>query len=479
MSLIEFKNISKTFGDNQACRQISLNIEEGSIHSIIGENGAGKSTLVKLLGGLHSITSGQIFLRGENFKPKSAQDAYSHKIAFIHQHFVLADHLTVLENLVLSSSASLTILKNQPREIIRQKAETLLKKFKWSIRLDLKVSQISVGEQQRLEILKALLQEPDIIIFDEPTAVLTPQEADELLDFIINLKKQNKTILLISHKLREIKKVSDFVSVLRQGELVHSSSAHDLSIDQMAEKMIGEKKTSLTKGTVSTPTNCEPLMPITDTNITLQKNEIFGVAGIEGNGQSDLIAQLLLSFKKENLSFGDITEDRLRLSVFDDFSLAEHLFIRHPQYFLKNSFLQKNHLIEATKNLITQWDVRPGQTQQKLSELSGGNQQKFIVGRELFHNPQVLLAAHPTRGVDLGAQTKIHQAFFNFIESNKTVILISSELQEVLTLSDRFAILNKGTLWGPFHRQELSETEIGLYMTGAHPLQLAAQQGQT
>jgi len=472
MAFIEFKNISKSFGDNQACRQISLKIEKGTVHSIIGENGAGKSTLVKILGGIYQATSGQLFLNEQGYHPQSAQDAYKNKIAFIHQHFVLADHLTVMDNLVLSSSASLPCFNNQPRSSIRQKAQALLNKFNWSIPLDAIVHTISVGDQQRLEILKALLQEPEIIIFDEPTAVLTPQESSDLLDFILDLKKDQKTILLISHKLNEIQKVSDMISVMRQGQLIHTAAGTELSCESMAEMMIGRKSQKVervrTAESVTNSTKKKIQLTFPNSSIEIYQGEVFGVAGIEGNGQSELIQNLLTEFKNKKLSFGDISEDRLRLTVFDEMTLTEHMLLKHPSVFLKNGLLQSEKLSQETQKLVKEWDVRPGEIQQNLSELSGGNQQKFVVGRELYHQPDVLLAAHPTRGVDLGAQEKIHQAFLNYAQTERTVFLISSELQEVLNLSDRYVILSKGHVLGPFERTQLNEMQIGLYMTGAH-----------
>lgn len=464
MHYIEFRNITKTFGEFTACRNISLSIKKSTIHSIIGENGAGKSTLVKLLGGIESVTDGQMFLNSKAYSPDSAQDAFKNRIAFIHQHFVLADQLTALDNLILSASSNHFSLKFKKSADISSKAEDLLKRFGWNIGLHRLVKHLSVGEQQRLEILKALMQEPDIIIFDEPTAVLTPQESEDLLKFIVQLKNEGKTIILISHKLNEIKSVSDEISILRQGRLISTHSRGELSLEQMAELMIGRR--IIKNNAVVRPNIQDVLLQIPDTKINLKKSEIFGVAGIEGNGQSDLIATLLNEFKKNNLTYGDITEDRIKLSVFDELNLSEHMLLKHKNCFIKQGLVDQTALTSATQQLVEQWDVRPPDINKSLSDFSGGNQQKFIVGREAWGDPDVLLAAHPTRGVDLGAQEKIHNSLLNYSNHNKTVVLISSDLDEVLFLSDRYIILNKNKIYGPFSKNQLNEKEIGIYMAG-------------
>jgi ABC-type uncharacterized transport system ATPase subunit len=463
MASIEFKNISKIFGDCVACEDVSISIAGGNIHSIIGENGAGKSTLVKMLGGLYAPTSGEMFLNGKAYAPRSPQDAFAEKIAFIHQHFVLAEQLSALDNLYLSYTSSRSALSYKNLREVRELAEKILKKFNWQINLDAPVSQISVGEQQRLEILKALLQEPDIVIFDEPTAVLTPQESDDLLKFILQLKSEGKTIILISHKLNEIQSVSDKISVLRRGRHIDTRENKNLSIDQMAELMIGRQivKTHEFKR----PDQLKTLFQITGTQINLNSNEILGVAGIEGNGQSQLIRNLIHDFQNNNLSYGDITEDRIKLSVFDEFNLAEHMLLKHADAFTYKGIVDEAKLTSETQKLVDKWDVRPNNEAAKpLAEYSGGNQQKFVVGRELWNQPDVILAAHPSRGVDLGAQEMIHRSLIEFSQADKAVVLISSDLNEVLTLSDRFVILNKKKVYGPFKRGELNEMQIGIIM---------------
>jgi len=316
-----------------------------------------------------------------------------------------------------------------------------------------------------LEILKALLLEPEIFIFDEPTAVLTPQESEDLMNFLLELKREGKTILLVSHKLNEIKKVSDFITVMRHGKTITTRPNSSFSVDEIAESMIGRKvQKSLNQHQV--PDGSAEVFKLPGTQIPVRRSEIFGVAGIEGHGQSELIQQLIQSCQSLKLKFGDITEDRLPLSVFPDVSLIDHLILRHPKFFSQHGFINKSSSLLATENLIQKWDVRPGFADQALSELSGGNQQKFVVGRELLHGPDILIAAHPTRGVDLGAQEMIHQALIDFTANKKSVVLISSDLDEVLQLSHRFVILYHHQVYGPFEKNSLSEIQIGRYMTG-------------
>ena len=466
MSFIEFKDISKNYGDCVSCRGISLGIQKNTVHAFVGENGAGKSTLMNILGGLTPASSGKMQIAGQNYQPASALDAYSKKIAYIHQHFVLAKQLTAFENILLSCSAHLKSYKKIPESEILNKTNVLLQKFNWTVQLDKQVHELSVGEQQRIEILKALLIEPDMFIFDEPTAVLSPQESHDLLDFILKLKSEGKTILLISHKLNEIKKVADTITVLRQGQLILTKPCIDLSIDAIAETMIGRKPASKKVHTESGSKNNFMLLP--NSKIQVYKSEIFGIAGIEGNGQTALIENLINQFKTLKINYGDITEDRLPLSVFTNLNLVDHVILKHKNKISKRGFIHFAAAKKMTLEIINKWDVRPGNASQKLSELSGGNQQKFIVGRELIDSPKALIAAHPTRGVDLGAQELIHDSLRDYTKNNNTVFLISADLEEVINVSDRYVIIYKNQFHGPFKRNDLTELQMGQYMTGIH-----------
>ncbi len=462
-SAVEFKNLNKSYGPVQACKNISFEIQHGQIHALVGENGAGKSTLMNLLGGLTKADSGEMLINGNAYQPQSAKDAFTNKVGFIHQHFLLAENLTVLEHLILNWPAQ-NILSPFSNSALLKKVNYFFQNFNWTLNLNYKISQLSVGEQQRIEIIKALLSDPEIIIFDEPTAVLTPQEIIDFLKFLKFLKSQGRTLILISHKLAEVQEVADTLTILRHGESILSSDVSKISLDEIAENMIGQKL-KLSADSSSAMSSKKPLTEKLTNGLSLFHSEILGVAGIEGHGQSELINEVLKEINDKKISCADIPEDRLKYGIFNEMSLVDHMVLRHPTL-SKNGFIQKNKAVKATQNLIHEWDVRPNNPHLFANQLSGGNQQKFVIGRELYHNPDFILAAHPTRGVDLGAQQMIHTAFFKQRELGKSILLISSDLDEVLKLSDRFVILFKNKIFGPFQKSQLSEIEIGQIMTG-------------
>jgi len=450
-----------------ALEKVSVNVRRHTIHAIIGENGAGKSTLVKILVGIEQPTTGQIYLRTELYSPKSAQDAFKNKIGLVHQHFQLAEELTGWEHLKLVVSQQKFDFND-----LQKRTESLMKKFNWLLRLEDKIKNYSVGDQQRLEILRVLILEPEIIIFDEPTAVLSPDEIHQFLDFMLNLKQQGHTLILISHKLNEIKKVSDDVTILCRGELIESARTDQLSVEAMAEKMIGRKQKSIQmpdKTSVSGINSSSDIF-LNELNLKIHKSQIMGVAGVEGNGQSEFIQKLLMNFKTLNLSYADISEDRYRFSIYPQKNLVENFLIRHRQHFFKNGVLQSSQINNEVQKIIENWDVRPMDLQMPIGDFSGGNQQKFVIGRELWHNPDVILAAHPCRGVDIGAQEKIHQALVDKATQGHSVILLSSDLDEVLKLSDQFIILFKGQIFGPYARNQLTTTQISQIMNGVYEI---------
>lgn len=456
--LIEFKNISKNFGSFTALDQVQFNILKNEIHAVIGENGAGKSTLMKILSGIERPTSGAMVLRGKAYEPQSAQDSFREKIGFVHQHFQLADELTGWEHLLLVAQTQ-KIHLSKLQEIVQKKQS----QFKWNLPLDKKVKSYSIGEQQRLEILRVLILEPEIIIFDEPTAVLSPNEIDDFLTFMVELKKQGHTLILISHKLNEIKKVADTVTILCRGKLIATEAALNLTIEQMAEKMIGRKQQPLVETTTSKAAKTYDLNLL---GLKLYSNEILGVAGVEGNGQQDLIHKLIQNIQLLKLKFGDISEDRYRYSIYPQKHLTDNFLIRHRDDFTRLGLVQKKLLKNEVNKILLEWDVRPAESNKVMSSFSGGNQQKFVIGRELWHRPDVILAAHPSRGVDIGAQEKIHQALLNQKKEQRAVVLLSADLDEVLKLSDRFIILFKGAIKGPFVKGSLTRNQISQIMNG-------------
>ena len=458
LSLIEFKNISKNFGDFKALEQVHFAVAKNEIHSIIGENGAGKSTLMKILTGIETPTSGEMNLRGHKYHPRSAQDSFQEKIGFVHQHFQLADELTGWDHLELVAAT-----QKMKKNILREAVSAQQVKFRWNLPLNKKIKNYSVGEQQRLEILRVLILEPEIIIFDEPTAVLSPDEIDDFLNFMLDLKKQGHTLILISHKLAEIKKVSDTVTILCRGKLIASDRNQNLSVEQMAEKMIGRKQRPLINKPMAGSDRSYDLNLV---NLKLRTNEILGVAGVDGNGQEDFIFKFKQNVELLKLKFGDISEDRYRYSIYPQQNLVENFLIRHRKYFTQFGLVRKSKVRTEVAKIIADWDVRPAQTDKIIGELSGGNQQKFVIGRELWHKPDVILAAHPSRGVDIGAQEKIHQALIDEKNAHRAVVLLSSDLDEVLKLADRFIILFKGTIHGPYERDSLNNNQISQIMNG-------------
>lgn len=465
---IEFKKISKSYGSCQACLDISFAVEAGSIHALVGENGAGKSTLMNILGGLEKADAGQVSVKGKLYQPDSAKDAFENKIGFIHQHFMLAENLTVMEHLLLNWPSQ-SLLRPFNSSLLIKKIDEFSKRFNWTIRYASKIQDLSVGEQQRIEIIKALLTDPEFLIFDEPTAVLAPQEIVDFLNFLKVLKSQGKTIILISHKLAEIQSVADRLTVLRHGQSILTEVTSKMSIEQIAESMMGQK---IGRAAVldSSKSAQNKLLTLDKINLDIRLHEILGVVGIEGHGQGALVTEILSEMKSHRITTADIPEDRLKYGIFEGLNLIEHMVLRHPEL-SSHGFIQKEKAHAATQKIVTHWDVRPYDIFLDVDQLSGGNQQKFVIGRELFHDPTFILAAHPTRGVDLGAQQMIHTAFLKQKIAGKSIVLISSDLDEVLKLADRYIILFKNQIFGPFSRRQLGETEIGQFMTGSHPAQ--------
>jgi general nucleoside transport system ATP-binding protein len=474
MNSVEFSDISKSYvvdhdGEQQrifACRNVSFNIQKNTIHALIGENGAGKSTLMKMLAGVESIDSGQIIVNEKKYQPQSAADAHRFKIGIVHQHFLLAENLSVLDHLILNWPVK-GLFKKITKTKIQDGIKDIEKKFNWQFKLDEKIKNLSVGEQQRLEILKALLVNPEILIFDEPTAVLAPQEIEDFLKFIFDLKKLGQTIILITHKLHEVKMVADHFTVLRHGQVVQSGDIVNVSVDQMAEMMIG-RSLEIKNSANATSAGEKNKFQFSNGQLNLNSSEIFGVAGIDGNGQSELIEKIILDFKKQKINYADISEDRLKLSIFPGLTLLEHMLLTHSSKLSKWGFVLKNKAQKITKKLLVDWDIRPPEFNMKIENLSGGNQQKFVVAKEMLKDPHFIIAAYPTRGVDLLAQQTIYKALQNAAtQHKKTVLLVSSDLDEILKLSDRYVIICKNKLYGPFFKNELTESQIGRYMAGS------------
>jgi general nucleoside transport system ATP-binding protein len=492
--LIEFKHIDKTFGHVRANVDVSFAVQPGSIHGIVGENGAGKSTIMKVLYGLYPPDRGEIFFQGKSVEIRTPQEAIHLGIGMVHQHFMLVPTLTVWENVILGVEPTLGRL---PKEDILKQLESLQKEFGFALPLEGVVENLSVGQQQQIEILKLLYHNAETLILDEPTAVLTPPEVETLFVHLRNLWKSGKTIILITHKLKEILGFTERVTIMRQGSVVETIEVGQLTESTLAEKIIGrkqktlpypppvaERKTALAVKNLSVWVHRQ--RNISDVSFSVSEGEILGIAGVEGNGQGELVEALsaLTSYDGEislfdcplpqsnyelrQNGFSLIPPDRqhqgliLNFSVQENFLLGQHRekrFLKFPGVYSSSGCEQ------YAERLITQYDVRPANRETAISTLSGGNQQKVIIAHELEKNPKFLLAVHPTRGVDIGAIEFIHSQFLELRKKGTAILLISSELDEVIALSDRILVLNRGKIAGSAMRGEATEKQLGLWMT--------------
>lgn len=491
--ILEFRSITKRFGELLANNAVSLRVQKGSIHAIVGENGAGKSTAMKILYGQYFPNEGEIYLRGMPVRWRSPKDAIRNGIGMVHQHFMLAGTHTILENILVGINTF--IFEPYNREGARKKLLELAHLYGLQVDPDAFVDQLSVGIRQRVEILKLLFAEAQIIILDEPTAVLTPQETQTLFHNLRRLKLEGKTILIITHKLKEVLEISDKVTVLRGGRVVAEKETKATNINELAELMVGGK-IEIGK---PWPVPCQPKEnalvaknlagALKNLSLSVRSGEIVGIAGVEGNGQSELLRALL--FPKENIRSGtlklfgeDITksdpekiralgvgvlaEDRQRESLLLNFDLQENFLLGHQRdsKLQHRGILRKEKIARLASIMMKDYDVRPRLLSARMHELSGGNQQKFVVGRELFRHPRLLIAAHPTRGVDIGSQEFIHRRIFESRDRGAAVLLFSSDLEEVLRLSDRILVMFRGEIIAEHLRGAISETEIGIAMGG-------------
>ena len=484
---IEFIGISKRFGDVIANADISFSIGKGHIHAIVGENGAGKSTAMKILFGLYQPDKGQILIDGNAVRFESPIDAMAAQVGMVHQHFMLAEPLTALDNILLHQSGSpLSIL---PRKLQAKRLQEIAQRYGFDINLQALISELSVGEQQRVEILKILSQNSEIIILDEPTAVLTPQEVQELFKNLRLLKNEGKTIIIITHKLKEVMSLSDSVTVFRSGMVVGNKKTAETTIDELAELMVGRRLQPVQeRATAIESTNALlefknvsaslGTQHIQDLSFEVHGKEIVGIAGVEGNGQNVLIRALLDKYSLDKNSFsGEILsrglmasfpEDRLRFGsltgrpVYENFILGQ----QSSSNFSYGPFINWRSCVVACQSAMNTFDVRPRNAFLAFEHLSGGNQQKLVVARALTQNPQVILAAQPTRGVDIGAIEFIHQQLQKARDNGAGILLVSSELDELIKLSDRILVLYKGKILASFIRSQFDEIALGTAMGG-------------
>jgi simple sugar transport system ATP-binding protein len=497
---IELIGIDKRFGPVHANADVNLEVERGVIHGIVGENGAGKSTLMSILYGFYEADAGEIRVNGKPVRIRSSREAISHGIGMVHQHFMLVQPLSVLENVMLGAEGG-PLLANGAATIRKRLAE-LAAEYGLEVDPEAIVGELSVGLQQRVEILKALVRGAEILVLDEPTAVLTPAEADQLFEMLRVLKSQNKTILFITHKLREIMSLTDRVSVMRRGAMVATFETARTSPPELADAMVGRKVIlKIDKGPAhpgKVALEARDLVVTDDRGVTrvhgvsfvLREGEILGVAGVAGNGQSELLEALagirppasggifvdgrpLRSSEHDphavrSLGIGHVPEDRQRVGLIMPFEACESAMLGfHDQStFGRGVLFDRRAIVADAARIMEAFDVRPRAPLLRTANFSGGNQQKIVLAREIDHDPRIMLVGQPTRGVDIGAIEFIHKRIVAERDAGKAVLLVSVELDEIFALSDRIVVLCGGRVTGERLPEETNPQDLGLLMAG-------------
>ena len=501
ITVIELRQITKRFGDVLANDHVSIKVAPGTIHAVVGENGAGKSTAMRIAYGFYTADSGEILINGQVRVIRTPHDAIAAGIGMVHQHFMLVEPMTVAENIVLGaepgSAASLNLRK--AAEEIRKLSD----EFKLSVDPNATIETLSVGQQQRVELLKALYRHAQILILDEPTAVLTPQEVEEFFNILRRMREQGKTIVIITHKLSEVLAISDNVTVMRDGKVVGDLQTKDTNAAELARLMVGrevllrvEKPDAKAGASVLNVQRVsivghDGAKRIDNISFEVRAGEIVGIAGVEGNGQTELIEALaglipgsyisgsinfegrdisqLDARKRKELGIAHVPEDRHRRGLLLDFSLAENTILgvhyRKPAV-TAGVLLDQKGIQQRTAQVIRDFDVRPPNAALPARALSGGNQQKLIIGREFELPPKLLLVSQPTRGVDIGAIEFIHRKIVEMRDAGCAVLLVSAELEEVTALSDRLLVIHNGRIVGEVDPKQTSNEEIGLMMSG-------------
>ena len=496
--VIEMREITKKFGDFVANDKINLQLRKGEIHALLGENGAGKSTLMNMLAGLLEPTSGDIVVNGKTVNLDSPSKAASLGIGMVHQHFMLVEAFTVAENIILGSETTkhgILDLKKASQDIL-----DLSKKYGLAVDPNAKVEDISVGAQQRVEILKTLYRGADILIFDEPTAVLTPAEIEELMTIMKNLANEGKSIILITHKLDEIRAVSDRVTVIRRGKSIETVEIGGATNQDLAEMMVGRSVSFKTEKGPSQPKevvlSIENLVvnenrgvpAVKNLSLELRAGEVVGIAGIDGNGQSELI-QAITGLRKvksgsikikgkdvvglrprqiTEMKVGHVPEDRQRDGLVLDMMISENIALQtyYKEPLSKNGILNYPNITSYAKKLMEEFDVRAASEVVPAKALSGGNQQKAIIAREIDRDPDLLIVSQPTRGLDVGAIEYIHKRLIQERDNGKAVLVVSFELDEILNVSDRIAVIHDGKIQGIVTPETTNKQELGILMAG-------------
>jgi general nucleoside transport system ATP-binding protein len=496
--VLEMRGIRKEFPGIVANDDVDLDVRRGEVHALLGENGAGKSTLMNILYGLYKPDAGEIVVEGKRVSFSSAKDAIEAGIGMVHQHFMLIPVMTVAENIVLGTEPVRGGILLDERAAARRVQE-LAKSFKFEIDPDARIDTITVGQQQRIEIMKALYRNASILILDEPTAVLTPQEASDLFEILRALTREGISIIFISHKLNEVLEIADRITVLRRGKKVETVPREGATEESLARAMVGREVLLRVEKPPAQPGDVlldvrelrvvddRGIEKVRDLSLSVRAGEIVGIAGVDGNGQTELIDAIAGLRKVESglvevagrplanasaremfdAGLGHIPEDRQRRGLVLEFSIAEnvalHDYAKPPD--AKWGWLFPNRLVERARALIREFDVRGGGPLTRAGALSGGNQQKVVAGREIARDPKVLIAAQPTRGLDVGAIEFLHRRLVEERDEGRAILLVSLELDEILSLSDRILVIYEGEIVGE-HGTDVSEEEIGLEMLG-------------
>lgn len=497
--VVEMRNIVKKFGDFTANDGINLTIHKGEIHAILGENGAGKSTLMNQLYGLYKPTSGEILINGKKMEMNNPRDAIDVGIGMVHQHFMLVQPFTVTENIVLGTEPRKGIVLDM--ETARKNVVDISEKYGLAIDPDAKIEDISVGMQQRVEILKALYRGADVLILDEPTASLTPQEIVELIQIMHNLTADGKSIILITHKLKEIKESADYCTIIRMGKYIDTVDVETVTEDELASMMVGRQVTFAVEKPEQTPgdvvlevkdlhgVDYRDVEILRGLDLTVRKGEIVGIAGIDGNGQTELV-EIITGLRKATKGeirvngvdifnkpprFGflngvsSIPADRQKHGLVLDFSVEENMVLQNfrEEPFSHKGIIKRDEIRKFTKDAIEKYDIRPqGCGNRPAGTLSGGNQQKVIIAREVENDKDLLIAVNPTRGLDVGAIEYVHQYIVEQRNKGKAVLLVSFELDEIMSLSDRIDVIYAGKIVSEVDGKNADENELGLMMAG-------------
>lgn len=499
---VQMRNITKNFGTCKALDDVSIDIKKGTIHAILGENGAGKTTLMNILYGLYKADAGEIYINGKRIGMKSPNIAIENKIGMVHQHFMLVENFTVAQNIILGKEVT-TVCGVLDMKKAKEKIDVIVEKYGLKVDKDAKIEDISVGMQQRVEILKTLYRGADILILDEPTAVLTPQEIKDLIEIMQKLVKDGKTIIIITHKLKEIKASSDMCTIIRRGEYIDTVSVNEVSHSELADKMVGRNVKLVVEKTPATPGEVifevdniivpskihKGLNALKGLSLKIRRGEILGIAGVDGNGQKELVEAItclskvksgkikingreIQNTKPRNVlknKISTIHEDRQKRGLVLDFSVAENVILEkyNEKPYSNYGLLNYSEINKFADDIISEYDVRPEDcNKMQIRGLSGGNQQKVIIGREIANNPDLLIAVQPTRGLDVGAIEYVHKILVEQRDKDKAVLLISLELDEVLSVADKIAVIYDGKIVGEFAQNEVNENTIGLLMAG-------------